>query len=66
MIDIARGYDEGRERLAALRVKEIRESDFRVDKALFDGLFESALQLGNSRLPYPLSSVLRLYFGIDV
>jgi len=64
-VDIAHGYEKGRKRLEALRVREIRESDFREDKALFDGLFESAQTLGNPRPPYPLSAFLRIYFGID-
>lgn len=65
LVAIAHGYEKGRERIAALRVKEIRESDFRVDKKLFDGLFESALKLGNPRETYALSKALRVYFGVD-
>lgn len=65
LANIARGFEKGRERLSELRVREIRESDFRVDKSLFDGLFESALKLGSPRLRYPLSNVLRLYLGVD-
>ena len=65
LVNLAHGYEKGRERLAELRVQEIRSSDFRTDKAMFDGLFESALALADQRKPCPMSASLRVYFGVD-
>ena len=65
LVKLALGYEKGRERLAELRVHEIRESNFAQDKAMFDGLFESALQLSVPRKTYPMSASLRVYFGVD-
>jgi hypothetical protein len=65
LVKLAQGYEKGRERLAELRVHEIRGSNFAQDKAMFDGLFESALKVAVPRKTYPMSSSLRAYFGVD-
>ncbi len=62
---IMRGYKNGSEKLEALRIKEIRESDIRIQLPHFNGLFESALALGIARKPYGLSKAMRVYFGVD-
>ena len=59
-------YKNGRERFLALRIKEIRESDMRIQLPHFNGLFESALARGIARKPYGLSKAMRVYFGVDI
>lgn len=62
---ISAGYKRGKDRLEALRVKEIRESDVKMQIASFNGLFEHALATAVERKPYPLSKALRTFLAID-
>jgi len=65
MAAIMRGFRNGHERLEALRIKEIRESDITVQLTLFNGLFEASLTSGIPRKPYGLSKAMRVYFGVE-
>lgn len=62
---IANGFRIGRERLEALRIAEIRESDIRLQLPSFNGLFEHALRNGLARQPKPLGKAMRVFLKID-
>ena len=62
---IANGYRNGRDKLQALRIREIRESDIREQLPAFNGLFEASISGGLDRKPIALSKAMRVFLGID-
>ena len=62
---IANGYRNGRSKLRALRIKEIRGSDIREQLSSFNGLFEASIKTGLVRKPIPLSKAMRVFLAID-
>lgn len=62
---ISRGFRNAKERLHALRVKEIRESDIRLQLSGFNGLLEHALRNKIDRKPVRLGRAMRVFLAIE-
>ena len=65
IVSMMRGYDNGRERFADLRARDIRESDIVKSLSLFDSLFKMAIKNQINTRPTPLSKQMRAYLGVD-
>lgn len=57
MAAIMRGFRNGHDRLEALRIKEIRESDIVREAPILNGMFRSAKYLGISK---PVTGLVEL------
>lgn len=65
IVSMMRGYNNGREKLEALRAREIRESDIVKSLSLFDSLFRMAINNQINTRPTALTKQMRAYLGVD-